>query len=196
MFTRTVTVGVAVSVVGAALLLAGCNGAMGEAGPRSNTTVAATSTTDSAPSAVAVPATLNPAIIGQAEKHHTAVLTRALAGTTLDEKQWIVLNQTLAAPEPVERAAHITRIAGLTRWDPADVESSLQALLDSGLLHVISDGLLEPTAAGKSLADKVRAESGAIVTAAYGVVAPEDLAITARVLTTITARMAEELARG
>ncbi|MFE3442164.1 hypothetical protein ACFXNW_03950 [Nocardia sp. NPDC059180] len=195
MFTRTATFGVTVSVVGAALLLAGCNEATSESGPHSNTTVAVASTTESAPSAAA-PATLNPAIIGQAEKHHAAVLTRALAGTTLDEKQWIVLNQTLAAPEPVERAAHITRVAGLTRWDPADVESSLQALLDSGLLHVISDGSVEPTAAGKTLADKVRAESGAIVTAAYGAVAPEDLAITARVLTTITARMAEELAHG
>ncbi|QIS02189.1 hypothetical protein F5X71_07525 [Nocardia brasiliensis] len=190
MFNRTAAFVGAVSVVGAALLLAGCTGATG---PHSNTTVAATGTTESVPAA---PATLSPAIIGQAEKHHAAVLTRVLAGTTLDERQWIVLNQTLAATEPVERAAHITRVAGLTRWAPADVEASLQALLDSGLLQVISDGTIEPSAAGKNLADKVRAESGAIVAAAYGAVTPEDLAAAARVLTTITARMAEELAHG
>ncbi|WP_156161531.1 hypothetical protein [Nocardia vulneris] len=193
MFNRTATFSVAASAIGAALLLVGCSGATGDAGTPSNTTVAATSTTQSAPSA---PATLSPSIVGQAEKHHAALLARALAGTTLDEKQWIVLNQTLAATEPVERAAHITRIAGLTRWNPADVETALRALLDSGLLQVFSDGLVEPTAVGRTVADKVRAESGAIVTAAYGAVAPEDLAITARVLTVITARMAEELARG
>ncbi|GAB4589476.1 hypothetical protein [Nocardia sp. IFM 10818] len=141
------------------------------------------------------PATLNPSIIGRAEKHHTAVLTRALAGTTLDEKQWIVLNQALAAGAPVERAAHITRIAGLTQWNPADVETAVAALLDAALLRTASGELIEPTDTGTALAAKVRAESGAIVQAAYGAVAPEDLATAARVLATITARMAEELAR-
>ncbi|MEV6277966.1 hypothetical protein [Nocardia sp. NPDC051832] len=195
MFHRTATFGVAVSIVGAALLLTGCGGATGGAGSHSSSPAAATSTTDSARPAPAVPATLSPAIIGQAEKHHTAVLSRALAGTTLDEKQWIVLNQTLAATEPVERTAHIARVTGLTQWNRADVETALQALLDSGLLQAIPGGAVEPTTAGRSLADQVRAESGAIVTAAYGAVASEDLATAARVLTTITAGMAQELAR-
>ncbi|QNE22116.1 hypothetical protein F1D05_34675 [Kribbella qitaiheensis] len=141
------------------------------------------------------PATLTPSIIGQAEKHHTAVLTRALAGTTLDEKQWITLNQTLAAGEPVERSAQIARIAGMTQWNPADVDTALAALLDSGLLRAESGSQVEVTEAGKTLAGKVRTESGVIVAAAYGAVAPADLATAARVLATITARMAEELAR-
>lgn len=34
---------------------------------------------------------LNPSIVGQAEKAHGAVLTKVLAGTTLDEQQWITL---------------------------------------------------------------------------------------------------------
>ncbi|MGX1811059.1 hypothetical protein ACWIGI_35515 [Nocardia sp. NPDC055321] len=139
--------------------------------------------------------TLNPAIVGQAEKHHAAILNRALAGTTLDEHQWIVLNQALAAGEPVEPAAYIARIARMTRWNPADVETAIDALLGSGLLATTPEGSVEPTAAGTALAGRIRAESGAIVSAAYGSVSPEDLAIAARVLATVTARMAEELAR-
>lgn len=141
------------------------------------------------------PATLNPSVIGQAEKHHTAILARALAGTTLDEKQWIVLNQALTAGAPVDSAAHVARVAAMTQWDPADVESALTALLESSLLQTNSDDLIAPTEDGAALAGKVRAESGAIVSAAYNAVAPDDLATTARVLATITARMAEELAR-
>ncbi|CRK50001.1 conserved hypothetical protein [Rhodococcus sp. RD6.2] len=141
------------------------------------------------------PPTLNPSVIGQAEKHHTAVLARALAGTSLDEKQWIVLNQALAAGAPVDPAVHITRVAAMTRWNPADTGAALTALLESGLLRSTSGELVEPTEGGTALAGKVRSESGAIVAAAYGAVAPEDLATAARVLTIITARMAEELAR-
>ncbi|WP_194816908.1 hypothetical protein [Nocardia sp. XZ_19_385] len=188
MNSRTTVVGVAVSAIGAALLLTGCGGSPAEAGPPASSTVAAA--TPSAPA----PATLTPSIIGQAEKHHTAVLTRALTGTTLDEKQWIVLNQ--ATGEPVERAAHINRIAGLTQWAPAEVETALNALLAKGLLANMPHGQLEPTTAGKDVVGKVRAESGAIVAAAYGAVAPEDLATAARVLATITTRMAEELTHG
>lgn len=146
-------------------------------------------------STTTAPATLNPSVIGQAEKHHTAVLARALAGTTLDEKQWIVLNQALAAGAPVERNAHITRIAGMTQWNPADVETALTALLDTDLLATTPTGLITPTTAGTALAARIRTDSGAIVQAAYSAVSPEDLAVAARVLTTITARMSAELAR-
>ncbi|MEV0247398.1 hypothetical protein AB0H76_12470 [Nocardia sp. NPDC050712] len=180
MNSRTTVAWIAVSAIGAALLT-GCGGTTAEA--RSSTTA-----TQSAP------ATLTPSIIGQAEKHHTAVLSRALTGTTLDEKQWIVLNQ--ATGEPVERGAHINRIAGLTQWTSADVEAALNALLDKGLLANTPHGRLESTAEGKAVVSKVRAESGAIVDAAYGTVPAEDLATAARVLATITARMAEELAHG
>ncbi|MGW0248605.1 hypothetical protein ACWDYH_18420 [Nocardia goodfellowii] len=189
MNSRTTVVGVAVSAIGAALLLTGCSGTTVEAGPPASSTVAATTSQPASG-----PATLTPSIIGQAEKHHTAVLTRALNGTTLDEKQWIVLNQ--ATGEPVERTAHVDRIAGLTKWTSAEVETALNALLAKGLLANTPHGRLESTTAGKAIVGKVRSESGAIVDAAYGVVPAEDLATAARVLAVITARMAEELAHG
>ncbi|MFD4462780.1 hypothetical protein [Nocardia sp. NPDC058480] len=192
MSSRTINVGIAVSVIAVALLLTGCNATGTDTGPSPGTTAPAARTTE--PARATTPTSLSPSIIGQAEKHHTAVLTRALADTALDEKQWIVLNQALAAGAPVDRAAHITRITGLTQWDPADVETALTALLENGLLQATSSTLIEPTATGTALADKIRAESGKIVAAAYSAVTPEDLATAARVLTTITARMAAELA--
>ncbi|APE35459.1 hypothetical protein BOX37_17590 [Nocardia mangyaensis] len=145
-------------------------------------------------SAPTAPTTLTPSIVGQAEKHHTAVLTRALVGTTLNEQQWIVLNQTLDAGEPVEPSAHIARIAAMTQWARTEVETAANALLASALLTTTPHGLLEPTDTGKAVVRKVRTESGAIVAAAYGAVPTEDLVTAARVLVAITARMAQELA--
>ncbi|MBF6239189.1 MarR family transcriptional regulator [Nocardia otitidiscaviarum] len=141
------------------------------------------------------PATLTPSIVGQTEKHHTAVLTRSLDGTTLDEKQWITLNQAVAAGQPVERAGHAARVASMTRWDREDVDHAVAALLEAGLLRTATDGRLQVTDSGTALTAEVRATSSAIVQAAYGAVTPDDLATAARVLATITTRMAEELAR-
>lgn len=138
--------------------------------------------------------TLNPAIIGQIEKHHTVILTRALAGTSVDEQQWITLNQALATGAPVERTAHIARVAGITQWTPASVETALVALVGAGLAAELSGDQIEVTDTGRALVARVRSETGAIVERAYGAVSAEDRAIAARVLVTITARLADELA--
>ncbi|MFD0905616.1 hypothetical protein [Actinomadura sediminis] len=141
-------------------------------------------------------ATLTPKIVGQAEKHHTEVLARALSGTTVDEKQWIPLNQAMAAGGPVDRAGHAARVAAMTRWPVTAVDAALAALIDGGLARELPGGRVEVTDAGRALAARVRTESGRVVDRAYGAVSPEDLATAARVLTAITARMAAELAEG
>ncbi|MBF6544220.1 hypothetical protein [Nocardia brasiliensis] len=140
-------------------------------------------------------ATLNPAIIGQAEKHHTAILTRALSGTTLDEQRWITLNQALAGG-PIERSVHVAKVAEMTQWELATVADAVTALIEDGLLAESVVGQVEITEAGRDMVARVRAASGKILGPAYGAVSAEELAIAARVLMTITARMAEELARG
>ncbi|MFE3989959.1 hypothetical protein ACFXPR_36255 [Nocardia tengchongensis] len=139
--------------------------------------------------------TLNPAIIGQAEKHHTAILTRALSGTTLNEQRWITLNQALAAAGPVERSAHIAQVAAMTQWEPTTVADAVTALVEGGLLAELSADQVEITEAGRGMVGRVRADAGKILGPAYGAVSAEELAIAARVLVTITARMSEELAR-
>jgi hypothetical protein len=138
--------------------------------------------------------TLSPKIIGRAEKHHTAVLSRSLAGTGVDEQQWITLNQALAAGAPVDRSGHAARVAAMTQWPRAAVDDALAALIGGGLARELPGDQVEITDAGRALAARVRTGSGRIISRAYGAVSPEDLATAARVLTTITARMADELA--
>ncbi|RFU39510.1 hypothetical protein DZF91_22080 [Actinomadura logoneensis] len=137
-------------------------------------------------------ATLTPKIIGQVEKHHTAVLARALRGTTLDERQWITLSQLTA---PTGREAHTARVAGLTRWPETAVEEALDALLASGYVELLPDGDIRATGTGQALVGTVRAARAETISRAYGAATPEELAVTARVLQAITARLADDLAR-
>jgi DNA-binding MarR family transcriptional regulator len=145
--------------------------------------------------AMTAPATLNPSIVGQAEKHHSAVLTRALSGTTLDEQQWVTLHLAVTADGPLDRSAHLTRVAHLTRWAPADVEAAVTRLLAAGLLRALPGDRAEATPEGRDLVTRIRTETGEIVSRAYGSVSPEDLATAARVLTAITAQLSAELSR-
>ncbi|MEV5573782.1 hypothetical protein AB0L06_27385 [Spirillospora sp. NPDC052269] len=134
---------------------------------------------------------LTPKIIGQVEKHHTAVLARALSGTTLDEKQWITLGQ-LTAPTAPE--AHTAHIAALTQWSEPAVVAALGNLLTSGFVHTLPNGAIEVTDAGRALVKTVRGASAETIARAYSAATPEELATTARVLEAITARLADDLA--
>ncbi len=78
--------------------------------------------------------TLNPSIVGQAEKAHGAILNRALAGTTLDEKQWITLNLAFAVRAAIARAQLVARVASATKFDPTAVEAAIAALTGTRLV--------------------------------------------------------------
>ncbi|MFJ9371695.1 hypothetical protein ACIRRA_45995, partial [Nocardia sp. NPDC101769] len=80
-----------------------------------------------------------------------------------------------------------------TQFATADVEAALTALVAAGLLRR-DGGRIEVTATGSETVGRIRAVSGEIIARAYGAVAPEELAVAARVLSTVTARIAEELA--
>jgi len=138
---------------------------------------------------------LNPQIIGQAEKHHTALLERALSGTTVDERQWITLNLALAADAAVEREAHIAHVADVTAWEKDGIDAALHALVGSGLLAAGTDARLEVTAAGRDLVTGVRGRMNEVLSHAYDTVSPADHAVAARALTAITAALSAELAQ-
>jgi DNA-binding MarR family transcriptional regulator len=140
--------------------------------------------------------TLNPSIIGQTEKAHNAILHRILAGTTLDEKQWITVQLALAAGPTFDRVQLVARVASAAKFDPTDVESAIGALTAAGLVQALpGEGQqLTVTEAGRALVEKLRGETRQAVGRAYGAIPAEDLVTAARVLTTITARLSEELA--
>lgn len=132
--------------------------------------------------------TLNPSIVGQTEKVHTAILARALEGTALDETQWITLNLAIAA-DGIDHAQLVQRVTAATKRNAALVEAAITALEDRGLLATAT-----VTDAGRELVGSVRAGIAPIVARAYGQVAEEDLAVAARALTIITAALSQELA--
>jgi hypothetical protein len=143
-------------------------------------------------------ATLNPSVVGQAEKAHSAILSRALAGTTVDEKQWITLNLAVAAGGTVGRSELVTRVAGAAKFDSRLVEIAVEALIGAGLVKARpEDGeQVDVTEGGRALVEEVRASTNRVVARAYGDIPAEDLATAARVLTVITARLTAELAVG
>ncbi len=136
--------------------------------------------------------TLTPSLVGQAEKTHNAVLYQALSATTLDETPWITLVLANGASGPIDREPHVARVAQTARFAARDVQEAIEELLRESLL-VEEDGRLAVTSAGAATVARVRAATGPVVARAYADIPVEDLAIAARVLTEITARLAVEL---
>ena len=142
-------------------------------------------------------ATLNPSIVGQAEKAHTAILHKVLTGTTLDEQQWITLQLAIGSGERVERASFVNQVAQAAKYPPATVEAAIAALSEAELLEPspADAHYLAATPKGRELVSTLRARVAQFITRAYGSVSSDDLATTARVLRTITAKLSEDLAR-
>ncbi len=142
-------------------------------------------------------AVLNPAIVGQAEKAHAAILKRLLADTTLDEQQWITLQFAVRAGHALGRSDLVTRVCGATQYDHAAVEAAIAALISASLMEEFpgADDQVAVTGEGRTLLTTLRSKVTELVSPAYGAITPEDLGTAARVLTTITARLNEELAK-
>jgi hypothetical protein len=138
-------------------------------------------------------AVLSPSIVGQAEKAHGAILRKVLAGTGLDEQQWITLQLAHAPGTSIRRIDLITRVSAAAKFDPPVIDRAINALIGSSLLEQGADQLAV-TQPGRELVSALREQVGEFIGSAYGSVPPEDLATAARVLTTITARLSAELA--
>jgi hypothetical protein len=119
-----------------------------------------------------------PELVGRTEKTLVALLRRNLAGTGLDEHQYVTLKvaSTLAPSEDLTEAvrgrAHLT-----------DAAQIVTTLTNDGLL---SDGQLSP--AGTTLLNQVLARSADQSAAIWTEIPDDDLAATTRVLNTVLAR--------
>jgi DNA-binding MarR family transcriptional regulator len=142
-------------------------------------------------------AVLNPAIVGQAEKAHGAVLKRLLADTTLDEQQWITLQFATGAGDALGRGDLVTRVCSAAQYDHAAVEAAIAALISASLIEESpgADDQVAATAEGRMFLATLRSKVTELTGPAYGAITPEDSATAARVLTTITAKLNEELAK-
>jgi DNA-binding MarR family transcriptional regulator len=141
------------------------------------------------------PLTLNPSIIGMAEKAHSAILRKILKGTSLDEPQWITLQMALGAGESIGRPDLVEGVARAARFDPPVVEAAIAALIDASLMEKVPGdaGRLAVTDAGRALVSTLRGKVSEQINDAYGSIDPEDLATAARVLTAVTAKLSDVL---
>ena len=137
--------------------------------------------------------TLNPSIVGQAEKAHNAVLFRVLDGTGIDETQWICLVFVARNGGRLPRTDLATRVTSDAFRSPDAVEAAIDGLVARGLLTADADALVA-TPAATDFVRGVRTQTDPIVERAYSAVSAEDLATAARVLAAITARLGAELA--
>jgi len=139
---------------------------------------------------------LSPQVVGQLEKRHEAILKRVLAGTSLDEKQWIAVQVALGAGQSISRKELVGRVSDLAAYEPAVVEAAIACLVDASLIEEPpgTDGQLTATSQGRELVSVLRAKVQDFIGPAYGSVTPEDLATAGRVVSAITTRLTEVLA--
>lgn len=137
--------------------------------------------------------TFSTQLIGQTEKTLNAILDRLLAGTGLDEPQWVTLTVAVMSGESADRDAFASRIAGSLKISEDEARTRIDELVAAGLLGEGSP--VRVTDAGKQLQARIRGEVARITERMWGDLPPDDLAVAGRVLTTVLERANAELAR-
>jgi DNA-binding MarR family transcriptional regulator len=141
---------------------------------------------------------LNPQLVGQLEKHHVAILRdKVLAGTSLDQEQWITLQIASSALDGIGRQELVEQVARMAAYDPPTVGSAIAELAKASLVEegTGADGQLAVTPRGRELVSALRSKARDIVGPVYGSIPPDDLATAGRVVRAITDRLSEVLNR-
>jgi hypothetical protein len=137
--------------------------------------------------------TFSTQLIGQTEKTLNAILDRLLAGTGLNEPQWVTLTVAVMSGESPDREAFVGRIAGSLKISDDDARARIDELAAAGLLGEGSP--VRVTDAGRQLQARIRGEVVEITERMWGDLPADDLAAAGRVLTTVLERASAELAR-
>ncbi|MDX6472688.1 MAG: hypothetical protein QOK22_1504 [Gaiellaceae bacterium] len=136
--------------------------------------------------------TLNPQILGQAERAHGALLDRKLAGTGLAYHHWVAL--TLIVGGRLDVDGLIATIAGAVKIDTASARNVLDELAAAQLIE--ADGsALRLTGEGRATYDRLRESVDATIGSLYAGIPADELATAGRVVALLTARANAELLR-
>jgi hypothetical protein len=138
--------------------------------------------------------TLNGQVIGQAENATRAVLDRVLATADVTFHQWVGLNLIETAGGSIEPDQFVLRMVNGLKVDDWVASGTISELASAGL--VSGDQRLTLTQAGHDRHATIRAGVNGITERLYADLPADDLAIAARVLTTLTERANAELAAG
>jgi len=139
--------------------------------------------------------TLTPRLIGETEKSLNAILDRLLAGTNLDEHQWVTLTLTmsLTGDGPIDREDLVGRVAHALKVDDARARARIDELKAAGLLDVAEGegAQVSATESGQRLHARVRTGTAEIVDRLWGDLPAEDLTVAARILSVVRDRANE-----
>jgi DNA-binding MarR family transcriptional regulator len=137
--------------------------------------------------------TLNPQVLGQAERAHRALLDRKLAGTGLAYHHWVAL--TLIGGGRPDGDELVATIAGAVKIDTAAARKVLDELADAELIET-QDSVVELTAKGQETYGRLRAAVDQTIGSLYAGIPSDELATAGRVVTLLTTRANAELDRG
>ena len=135
-------------------------------------------------------------LIGQTEKTLNAILDRLLAGSGLDESQWITLTVTVMNNGSLPADQLVSRVAGALKVREAEARTRIDQLAVALLLHApqAEGSPVTVTEAGRDLHAGIRAQVAEITQRLWGDVPATDLATAARVLGLVLDRANAELA--
>jgi DNA-binding MarR family transcriptional regulator len=129
----------------------------------------------------------------------TAHALRTVRNTALEKngiafELWVVM-EALMETRDMNREKLIGRLAELSVHDQASAAQAIDQLRERRLITTTDRGIIELTAQGEALSNKVIATRSELRTQLYGGIPNEDIATTNRVLDTIRERAAAVHAR-
>jgi hypothetical protein len=145
---------------------------------------------------MATTTTLNPQVIGQAERALGALMNRVLAVTGGTFHQWVALTLTTAAGGTIDRDQLLSRMTSALKTDDTTALAAIAELTAAKLLEdrpgeAARVGL---TDTGRTRYRQLRTAIDQVTARLYGDLPAEDLATAGRVLGVLTARANAELA--
>jgi DNA-binding MarR family transcriptional regulator len=140
--------------------------------------------------------TLNPQVIGQAERALGALMDRVLAATGGTFHQWVALTLTTAAGGTIDRDQLLSRMTGALKVDHATAQAVIAELTAAQLLEDQPGeaARVRLTDTGQARHRQLRTAIDQLTARLYGDLPADDLATSGRVLGVITARANAELA--
>ena len=133
--------------------------------------------------------------IGRTERTLRALMDVVLTETGGTFHQWVALNFTAAGGDGIDRSELIAQLAGALRIDEGAAEATIAEMADEQLLQTASGPEVALSDAGRERYERIRTAIGEITAPLYGDLPPADLAVTRRVLSTISDRADTMLAR-
>jgi DNA-binding MarR family transcriptional regulator len=130
-------------------------------------------------------------LIGRTEKSLDALLGRVLVGSGLSEAEYVALR--VCSDHAGEPRADITaQLAGAFRTGEDQAARLVERLIKAGMINRDPAAAVELTPAGRELHDRLVAETDAIARRLWGDLPSDELAIAARVLSTVLRRAVTE----